>query len=83
MERIKGVTDIKIFVTPKKEAEELVRKYYSFGLNNAAQSFSWYECKQCALIAVDEIINSRPAITDSQIEYKKYWQEVKKEIEKL
>jgi hypothetical protein len=42
-----------------------------------------YTAKQCALIAVDEIINSRPAITDSQIQYKNYWQEVKTEIEKL
>jgi hypothetical protein len=43
---------------PKEKAEELVRKYYSFGLNNPAQSFSWYECKQCASIAVDEIIEA-------------------------
>jgi hypothetical protein len=42
--------------TFKEKAEELIRKYYSFGLNNPAQSFSWYECKQCALIAVDEQI---------------------------
>ena len=39
--------------------------------------------KQCALIAVDEILHSRPIITDSQVEYQNYWQEVKQEIEKL
>jgi hypothetical protein len=39
-------------MTSKEKAEELVRKYYSFGLNNPAQSFSWYECKQCAFRAM-------------------------------
>jgi hypothetical protein len=56
------------------KAKELIRKFYSIGA---------IQCKECALIAVDEILNSRPAITDSQIEYQKYWQEVKNEIEKL
>lgn len=69
-------------MTPKEKAEELVRKYYSFGLNNPAQSFSWYECKQCALIAVDEILNNDNNFFNT---YSKndYWQEVKQEIEKL
>ena len=75
-------------MTPKEKAEELVRKYYSFGLNNPAQSFSWYECKQCALIAVEEILN---AIYNEDFDghlidehdAASYWQEVKKEIEKL
>jgi hypothetical protein len=73
-------------MTPRQKAEELVRKYYSFGLNNPAQSFSWYECKQCALIAVDEIILANPhSNTFTNVEYStmEYWQEVKKEIENL
>jgi hypothetical protein len=84
-------------MTPKEKAEELVRKYYSFGINKEGQTLSWYECKQCALIAVDEIILSRK--NDSQFDdtlwaggsdmytmhpmYLNYWQEVKKEIELL
>jgi len=68
-------------MTPKEKAEELVRKYYSFGLNNPAQSFSWYECKQCALIAVDEIIEL--CIYNHIKNEFEYWQEVKLEIEKL
>jgi hypothetical protein len=63
----------------KLKAEELIRKYYSFGLNNPAQSFSWYECKQCALIAVDEILNMLIGSPD----FINYWQEVKKEIQLL
>lgn len=70
-------------MTPKEKSEELVRKYYTFGLNNPAQSFSWYECKECSLIAVDEIIENDKknyGIDDFVVEY---WQEVKNEIEKL
>jgi hypothetical protein len=74
-------------MTPKEKAEELVRKYYTFGINNVPmQSFSWYECKQCALIAVDEIILANPhSNTFLNVEYStmEYWQEVKEEIEKL
>ena len=69
-------------MTPKEKAEELVRKYYSFGLNNPAQSFSWYECKQCALIAVDEILNN-DGFTKFDDYLTEYWQQVKQEIEKL
>ena len=61
---------------PKEKAKELVRKYYTFGLNNPAQSFSWYECKECALIAVNEILN----VIHTNME-DKYWEEVKQEIE--
>ena len=75
-------------MTPKEKSEELVRKYYTFGLNNPAQSFSWYECKECALIAVDEIISELEDVknfTGNKLSLKmiNYWQEVKKEIELL
>ena len=67
--------------TPKEKAEELVRKYYTFGLNNPAQSFSWYECKQCALITVDEIIESHYFVLSGvKPNIYNYWQEVKQEI---
>lgn len=61
-------------MTPEDKADELVRKYYTFGLNNPAQSFSWYECKECALIAVNELIKETGA---------KYWYDVKHELEQL
>lgn len=64
-------------MTPKQKAIELVRKYYTFGLNNPAQSFSWYECKKCSLIAVDEIINY--CCGDDVL----FLHKVKQEIEKL
>jgi hypothetical protein len=67
-------------MTPKEKAKELYDKYEFVYIQNYT---SKHEVIQCALIAVDEIINSRPAITASQIVYKNYWQEVKQEIEKL
>lgn len=72
---------------PKEKAKELVDKYYSkfhrSGFNHA---------KQCALIAVDEILKFEQLYLtrldakmnryteESSVEY---WQEVKQEIEKL
>jgi hypothetical protein len=59
-------------MTPKEKAKDLFDKYWEeieIGYNNS---------KQCALIAVDEIINYSDEWGDSE-----YWQEVKQEIEKL
>jgi hypothetical protein len=75
-------------LTPLEKAEELVRKYYSFGINNVPfSSFSWFECKACAIIAVDELIRIAPwgSDIDGEIEdnSKEYYIEVKHEIEKL
>jgi hypothetical protein len=58
-------------MTPKEKAKELIRQFYSVGA---------VECKQCALIAVDEIINLLGDITNNEIDY---WESVKQEIEKL
>ena len=67
----------------KDKAKELVDKMWIYALPNA--NGSWQNAKQCALIAVDEMIgvlidlngiyNITPALT--------YWQDVKQEIEKL
>jgi uncharacterized membrane protein len=68
-------------MSPKEKAEELVNKMY---VNQwRSNTMDYKTAKQCALIAVDEILHSRPIITDSQVEYQNYWQEVKQEIEKL
>lgn len=69
----------------KEKAEQLVREYYKFGMNKEGQSLSWYECKQCALIAVKIVLESNPTLITcdtSELNYA-YWIEVKKEIEKL
>jgi hypothetical protein len=66
-------------MTPKEKAEELVKKMYH--LDNRA----WYEtCKQCALIAVDEMIKQQQIQFDEMVwSCVGYWNEVKHEIEKL
>lgn len=56
----------------KDKAEELIEK---FNIPHPFQNLA----KQCALIAVDEIINNLPLISEIQ----EYWQEVKQEIELL
>ena len=65
-------------MTPKEKAEELVRKYYTFGINKEGQTLSWDECKQCALIACDEVLGYMGADRGYS-----FWLEVKNEIEKL
>jgi hypothetical protein len=76
-------------LTPKEKAKELVEKYRGVAHSDFHNQTGYDEAqreenqKQCALIAVDEIINSRPAITDSQIQYINYWNEVKQEINNL
>ena len=67
---------------PKEKSLELINKF-KLDLIKPLCIMHYEHSKQCALIAVSEIINSRPAITDSQVKYKNYWLEVKQEIEKL
>lgn len=70
-------------MTPKQKAEDLVdRFYWTFG-----DGYLGDQHIQCALIAVDEVINfikintsQFGLIRDFKIEY---WIEVKQEIEKL
>lgn len=70
-------------MTPQEKAKELVYKFYN--------EIKYMErAKECALIAVDEVIKSNPIIP---LEYmlesealdaaREFWGEVKTEIEKL
>jgi len=69
----------------KDKAEELVNKY----LLATPVGFHIDDAKQCALIAVDEIIKSSPNYPSKPLETlpffnaSKFWEEVKQEIEKL
>lgn len=59
--------------TPKQKAEDLVWK---FGKGVNKLEMSYIQAKECALIAVNEIIDKDGYNND-------YWNEVKQEIEKL
>jgi hypothetical protein len=78
-------------ITPKEKAVELINKYkyidkriYDinpdyFDLFLLTQS----EAKQCALVAVDEIINNVLCGIDLPSTWGNYWKQVKQEIENI
>jgi hypothetical protein len=63
-------------MTPKEKAEELVNKYKFTEIPNYT---SMLEVKQCALIAVDEILD----LFLEESRHTRYWEDVIKEIKKL
>ena len=67
-------------MTPKEKAIELVDKFenYSF-MDIDARISSFTSAKQCALITVNEILNNGGLGTLMD----EWWQDVKKEIQKL
>jgi len=70
-------------MTVIEKAEELVLKYLRID-NNTKEWINIHIAKQCALIAVDEILNIdniKPYVLHKEII--EFYQEVKQEIEKL
>ena len=68
-------------MTPKEKAEELIEKYLKLDIEIGGQydgylTMKMHDAIQCALIAVDEILN----IGCIEVPY---WQEVKEEINNL
>lgn len=72
---------MQIVMTPKEKAQYLFDIYTNYVGEYDVDKLA----KQCALIAVDEIISEiEPSVTMDVIEARiKYWVEVKQEIEKL
>jgi hypothetical protein len=67
-------------MTPQEKAKDLLDKFSAVPLLDS------YEAKQCALIAVYEIINSNPHSNPLNTDVHStmsYWQKVQQEIEKL
>jgi hypothetical protein len=69
-------------MTPKEKAEELLKRYSNYA--------GGWKAEQCALIAVDEILDTLnydirdlDVIGNILLDLIKYWQEVKQEIEKI
>ena len=83
-------------MSPKEKAQELVEKYKPFVyiflgngmlINQYSEAVILENAKQCALIAVDEMLKE-PITIDGNTYYilrnvKSYWQEIKQEIELL
>ena len=76
-------------MTKEEKAKELFNKYYSYLKANLMNDEEAREdAKECALIAVDEVLNElfeAAIVTESSYMHKyiDYYQEVKQEIEKL
>jgi predicted Co/Zn/Cd cation transporter (cation efflux family) len=68
-------------MTPKEKAKELVDKYSFVEIQHYT---SMFEVKECALIAVYEIIQQCWDYRDIDLQASyDYWQEVKQEIQQL
>ena len=65
--------------TPKEKANELLDNYWLMEKINP--SLSKEQAKQCALIAVDEILNINSVDKDFSLSH--YWLDVKDEIQNL
>ena len=65
-------------MTPKEKAQELFDRFYWNVLDrDGSAAMNGFELKQCALVAVDEILKAVEGKHDE------YWQEVKQEIQNL
>jgi hypothetical protein len=68
-------------MTPKEKAQELVEKYaYNLWIDGVCD---YDKAKQCALIAVDEILRSHHNLYGVNNKQVKFYSEVQQEIEKL
>ncbi len=76
-------------MTPKEKADELVGKCFDTFINDEDEHYvgtAWKLSKQCALIAVNEVLQNvnpyRSTIGRGYLTDKEFYEEVKKEIEK-
>jgi hypothetical protein len=74
-------------MTPKEKADELIDKMYYIGRYDDKEDYNpamaWERAKQCALMAVEEILNHH---SQEQGLYRidtYYWQQVKSELQSL
>ena len=63
----------------RSKAEELVDKFYPMFTNSVRDTLA----KQCALIAVDEILEETMERDGMRVVNNQYWVDVKNEIENL
>jgi hypothetical protein len=72
-------------MTPKEKAKELIEMFIFFASNEGttedgfiySDEMQMFNAKQCALIAVDEILNECLSLKEE------FWEEIRKEIENL
>jgi len=73
-------------MTSKQKAKQLFDKY-CLALKTEGNEFEYWtnviDAKRCAMILVNEVIESHQFLDSIKTTTYKYWREVKKEIEKL
>jgi hypothetical protein len=69
-------------MTPKEKADELVKKMYAVR-SGSVSMITLHFAKECALIAVDEILKDREEIDGMRVINDPYWSKVKEEIKNL
>ena len=71
-------------LTPKEKAKELVLKFKELPQEGTLMFYITFEIsKQCALIAVDEIISIKLLWFQKDTEHLDFWKEVKEELLKM
>jgi hypothetical protein len=74
-------------MTPKDKAEDLFMIYVNEGMSQIKPVINRVirkeMAKQCALIAVDEILDASMLYFDDLNSYVNFWQQVKQEIQNL
>ena len=70
-------------LTPKQKAKELFSKYQNIYLTEDSMGIDDELAKQCALIAIDEIVKIKLLWFQKDTEYLDFWQEVKEELLKI
>ena len=70
-------------LTPKEKAKELFSKYQNIYLTEDSMGIDDELSKECALIAVDEIISIKLLWFQKDTEHLDFWKEVKEELLKM
>ena len=70
-------------LTPKEKAKELFSKYQNIYITEDSMGIDDELAKQCALIAVNEIISIKLLWFQKDTEHLDFWKEVKEELLKL
>ena len=66
----------------KEKAEKLIKRYYRDS-DLLVEDLSWTQAKECALIAVDEILTRMIGSRAYSFNEKLFWSEVKSELQSL
>jgi hypothetical protein len=70
-------------LTPKQKAKELFSKYQNIYLTEDSMGIDDELAKECALIAIDEIIKIKLLWFQKDTECLEFWKEVKEELLKI